>query len=102
MADVTRTIHVKVSTFDPAQGQMIPVRNATLLIEDNGWLCGPRPVQRQPYHQCRRSGPGADHLRGYGGKRAQPVCDDYAFLRPIAPSRQPRPPIGGSACRASG
>jgi hypothetical protein len=41
MADVTRTIHVKVSTFDPAQGQMIPVRNATLLIEDSGWLWDP-------------------------------------------------------------
>ena len=41
MAEVTRTIHVKVSTFDPAQGQMIPVPNASLLIEDSGWLADP-------------------------------------------------------------
>jgi len=41
MTEVTRTIHVRVSTFDPAQGQMIPVPNASLLIEDSGWLADP-------------------------------------------------------------
>lgn len=41
MAEVTRTIHVRVQTFDPAQGRLIPVPNATLLIEDSGWLWDP-------------------------------------------------------------
>jgi DNA-binding beta-propeller fold protein YncE len=38
MADVTKTIHVKVLTFDPYQGEMIPVPGARLLCEDRGWL----------------------------------------------------------------
>lgn len=41
MADVTRTIHVRVLTFDPVQGQRIPVVNAGLLVEDRGWLWNP-------------------------------------------------------------
>jgi DNA-binding beta-propeller fold protein YncE len=48
MAEVTRTIHVKVSTFDPAQGQMIPVPNAALLIEDSGWLVDPNLSSGSP------------------------------------------------------
>lgn len=38
MAKVTRTIHVKVVTFDPAQRQLVPVPNARLLCEDDSWL----------------------------------------------------------------
>jgi len=41
MADVTRTVHVRVLTFDPAQNKMIPVPGATLLCEDSGWLWDP-------------------------------------------------------------
>lgn len=41
MAEITRTIFVKVLTFDPAQGQLIPVPNATVLCEDRGWLWSP-------------------------------------------------------------
>lgn len=41
MADVTRTIHVRVHTFDPAQGRMIPVPNASLLCEDSGPVWDP-------------------------------------------------------------
>lgn len=41
MADVTKNIHVKVQTFDPLQGQMIPVRNARVLVEHSSWLWDP-------------------------------------------------------------
>jgi DNA-binding beta-propeller fold protein YncE len=41
MAEVTRTVHVRVLTFDPAQGEMIPVPGATLLCEDSGFLWDP-------------------------------------------------------------
>lgn len=41
MASVTKTVHVKVLTFDPAQRKMIPVPEATLLCEDTGWLWDP-------------------------------------------------------------
>ncbi|MBI3953187.1 MAG: NHL repeat-containing protein [Chloroflexi bacterium] len=41
MAAVTRTIHVKVLTFDPLQGRMVPVPNARLKCEDSGWLWDP-------------------------------------------------------------
>lgn len=41
MADVTRKIHVEVVTFDPAQGKLIPVPNAKLLVEDDGWFYDP-------------------------------------------------------------
>ena len=36
MADVTKTIHLRVVTFDPAQEKEIPVPNAGVLIEDFG------------------------------------------------------------------
>lgn len=41
MATVTKTIHVKVVTFDPAQGRLIAVPNAKLLCEDSGFLYDP-------------------------------------------------------------
>lgn len=41
MATVTKTIHIKVVTFDPAQGRLIPVPNAKLLCEDSGFLYDP-------------------------------------------------------------
>ena len=41
MANVTRTIHIRVLTFDPAQRRRIPVPNARLLVEDRGWLWDP-------------------------------------------------------------
>ena len=41
MAEVTRTIHVTVVTFDPAQGRLIPVPGARLLCEDSGVLWDP-------------------------------------------------------------
>lgn len=41
MASVTKTVHLKVLTFDPAQRKMIPVPEATLLCEDTGWLWDP-------------------------------------------------------------
>lgn len=41
MADRTETIYVKVLTYNPAQGQMIPVPNAQLLCEHSGTLYDP-------------------------------------------------------------
>ena len=63
MAEVTRTIHVKVSTFDPAQGQMIPVPNASLFIEDSGWLADPDLSSGSPTTNAEGLARSADHLR---------------------------------------
>lgn len=41
MSRVTKTIFVKVLTFDPVGGRMIPVPNARLLCEAKGWLWDP-------------------------------------------------------------
>ncbi|MBV9774795.1 MAG: hypothetical protein JO040_12650, partial [Gemmatimonadetes bacterium] len=41
MATVTRNVYVKVVAFDPAQGKMVPVPQATVLCEDSGWLWDP-------------------------------------------------------------
>jgi len=41
MAEVTRSIHLEVSTYDPAQRRLIPVPNAELLIEHKGGLWDP-------------------------------------------------------------
>jgi DNA-binding beta-propeller fold protein YncE len=41
MADKTETIHVKVLTYNPAQGEMIPVPGAELLCEHSGFLYDP-------------------------------------------------------------
>lgn len=41
MAEVTRSIHVRVMSYDPGQGVMIPVPSASLLVEDSGWLWDP-------------------------------------------------------------
>ncbi len=41
MADVTTTVHVRVSAFDPAQRALIPVPGAGVLVEDRGWLWDP-------------------------------------------------------------
>ncbi|RIK48776.1 MAG: hypothetical protein DCC57_13150, partial [Chloroflexi bacterium] len=41
MADVTKSIHVRVVTFDPAQEKEIPVPNATMLVEHDGWFYNP-------------------------------------------------------------
>lgn len=41
MATITKDVHVKVLTFDPAQGKMIPVPDVSLLCEDSGWLWDP-------------------------------------------------------------
>src|SRR5215207_3604336 len=38
MATVNKTIHVRVVTFDPAQGKMIPVPNAGLRCKNSEWL----------------------------------------------------------------
>jgi len=48
MADVKRTIHVRVLTFDPAQGKMIGVPNAALLVEDDGFLWDPNLSNGNP------------------------------------------------------
>lgn len=41
MADVERTIHVRVLAFDPAAGKDLPVPGASVLCEDRGWLWDP-------------------------------------------------------------
>src|SRR4051794_37650169 len=41
MAEVTRTIHVRVVAFDPATGGDLPVPGASVLCEDRGWLWDP-------------------------------------------------------------
>ena len=41
MADVTRKIHLEVMTLDPVTGELIPVPNAKVLIEHDGWFYNP-------------------------------------------------------------
>ena len=41
MADVTTTVHVRVTTYDPAQRTLVPVPGAQVLVEDSGWLWDP-------------------------------------------------------------
>jgi sugar lactone lactonase YvrE len=41
MAEIKKTIHVRVLTFDPLQGKAVPVPSARLLCEDRGWLWDP-------------------------------------------------------------
>ena len=41
MAKVTKKIHVRVVTFDPAEEKEIPVPDAKLLVEDDGWFYNP-------------------------------------------------------------
>jgi sugar lactone lactonase YvrE len=41
MAEVKRTIHVRVVAFDPATGGDLPVPGASVLCEDRGWLWDP-------------------------------------------------------------
>ena len=41
MADVTKKIHVRVMMFDPAQEKEIPVPDAKLLVEHDGWFYNP-------------------------------------------------------------
>ena len=87
MADVTRTIHLKVSTWDPVAQTMIPVPNAKVLVEDSGdreardtamygaWLCGTvlGGVGMSVHHKLCHT---------LGGMLDLPHADTHAILLP--------------------